>query len=496
MSDRVLRSQTRATTAPSSTTADLLSIDTSISVPPALAVDLNATRLLEHESPIEFAEDFPELERSGKLSDHLSRSPGKKPIKMEYQFPMELALRVVPEFTGRPRELDGFLYQLDSLAAKIPEKESTQDLVQVVLGKLRGSAANYFRRIRADTWEEVRARLKQEFGGNLKFEAVVQQVELLEQKKNEDFRSYKDRVLDLWEHLEDYKSSGEEGYPLRLFRRHVVLGLRDSTLKAVAKSHRDLGVKELLELLEEEQEELELDEGMQRRKKDISPRKEYSRDVHYRPPQSPEPRFRQEEWRDRSRRGNYAEPAPSGWQDYNYEEPNREYNQRTCPSQRYEDNRNNWNGSGFARNDHHRWENQHGPARYSGLNTPRQQPKSGERYDQQGRNQRPDYRPEGPRGASRNGPIPNHMIGVVKFPLDCTGAGHITVQINTKNGSEVAEFLVDTGATVNLLRWRDASDLGMVRINTKETTKLSGISGRSIETLGTCELDLQIGEDI
>ena len=77
-------------------------------------------------------------------------------------------MNLIPEFRGNAAELDTFLYAADQFKSEIPEGGSDEPLIRIVLTKLKGNAAAYFKRIKADTWNEVKTRLLHEFGDSLK----------------------------------------------------------------------------------------------------------------------------------------------------------------------------------------------------------------------------------------------------------------------------------------------------------------------------------------
>lgn len=88
----------------------------------------------------------------------------------------------------------------------------------------------------------------------------------------------------------------------------------------------------------------------------------------------------------------------------------------------------------------------------------------------------------------------NRNLGHVRKELECIGTGLVGIKLKAMGGnSEPIPFVIDTGASVNLLRWREAVNMGMNGINTKANMRLAGISGKLIETLGSCQIELDIG---
>lgn len=202
------------------------------------------------------------------------------------EFPTEKAIQCIPEFRGVAAELDAFLYAADYFANLIKKGESHAPLIQVVLLKLKGPAAAYFKRIKGDKWPEVKEKLEKEFGTNVKLEELFQKIETLEQGANESFQSYKDRVLTLKEYIDEYEKKDkqentkkgnskededdeeeeeEESFALRSLRIHFLGGLKNRNLKNLAKIQKTMSFEELLEYLEEECIDVEQIEDIEKR---------------------------------------------------------------------------------------------------------------------------------------------------------------------------------------------------------------------------------------
>lgn len=159
------------------------------------------------------------------------------------EFPTEKAMQCIPEFRGAAAELDAFLFAVDYYAKKIPKNGKHDELVQIVLLKLKGPAAAYFKRIRGDTWEEVKENLEREFKPQFKLEELLQKIETLEQGVKESFQSYKDRALMLKERIDEYEGENEddpekESYAERSLRIHFLGGLKNKDLKNLAKTQK------------------------------------------------------------------------------------------------------------------------------------------------------------------------------------------------------------------------------------------------------------------
>lgn len=219
--------------------------------------------------------------------------------KMAYVFPTEKAIQVIPEFRGAAAELDAFIYQIKHFAEIIEKlgendaaKEAETELIHVVLSKLKGPAAIKFKNILADTWEDVRDNLRKEFGSSFKLEELFQKIETLEQGQQETFQSYKDRVLQFKKHIEEYekenfKDQTFESYAQRSLRIHFLAGLKNRSLKNLAKTKKDESLEDLIDYLEEECIDVEQIEQIERRLQDshiAESQRLRNKDQNFRPP--------------------------------------------------------------------------------------------------------------------------------------------------------------------------------------------------------------------
>ena len=163
-------------------------------------------------------------------------------------FPTETAMNLIPEFRGNAAELDAFLYAADQT-------------------KLKGNAAANFKRIKADTWNEVKTRLLHEFGDSLKLKTVGQQIETLRQGVNESFPRYKERAELLEGYLNAFEQKTKENlsYSKRMLRSHFITGLRKRSLRSLARLQKSLDFGELLNHLMEEYLNIENEEELERR---------------------------------------------------------------------------------------------------------------------------------------------------------------------------------------------------------------------------------------
>ena len=186
--------------------------------------------------------------------------------KMVYEFPTNMAIQCIPEYTGVPAELDGFLYQANFFAKQIPKGESEEPLVQVVMMKMKGKAASLFNRIYAETWEEVKLNLVKLFYEKVNLEEIFHEVETLQQGLNEPFIKFKERALKLKEHIINHDhNTTEDSYAMKNLRIHFLAGLRDKNLKIQARLNKHLEFEELLEFLADEIVQLEQIQNIEER---------------------------------------------------------------------------------------------------------------------------------------------------------------------------------------------------------------------------------------
>ena len=123
---------------------------------------------------------------------------------MEYIFPKADAVQCIPEFNGSNDELQAFIYHIEHFAKEIPENESLETLIYVIILKLKGKAVTKINEIKADTWPEIKQNLRKEFGGYKSIYEVINEIETLRQGVDETFAVYKKRVLGLKEYLDLY----------------------------------------------------------------------------------------------------------------------------------------------------------------------------------------------------------------------------------------------------------------------------------------------------
>lgn len=175
----------------------------------------------------------------------------------EWKFPMKEAIQCIPEFNGATDELEPFLVQIDHFAEQIPTGESEKPLLNVVLMKLKGRAATFINRIKSEKWKDMMPKLQKVFGRQVTVEEILQQIETIEQGRNECFKDYVDRALRIKEcidEIETHKNEEEEkkiSFAERSLKIHFLGGLKNENLKQTAKAHRLQSFDELIDLLNE-----------------------------------------------------------------------------------------------------------------------------------------------------------------------------------------------------------------------------------------------------
>lgn len=206
----------------------------------------------------------------------------KLDISKMANFQVDKAMQVIPEYRGVTAELEGFLYAIDYFASKIPPNDDHTELIQVVMLKLKGPAAIHFKRIKGETWPEVRTCLEKQFGKNMKLEELMQQIETLEQGQGETFQSYKDRALTLKESIDEYEDKKanasvvdeeedekKESYALRSLRLHFLGGLKNRNLRELAKTQKNKTFEEMTDYLGDECIDVEQIEQIEKRLRDM-----------------------------------------------------------------------------------------------------------------------------------------------------------------------------------------------------------------------------------
>lgn len=185
-------------------------------------------------------------------------------------FNYEKAVKYIPDFRGDKEEVEGFIYQIEHIAKDIPKPASStpdpddpaviaeQELIHIVLSKLKGPALQHFKRIRAASWNQVRTNLRKEFGEDFKLEKLFRQIEMLAQEPKETFASYKNRVLIIKQGIDEFENGKyqipieNDSYAQRNLKLHFIAGLNNQSLKNQARNKKTLDLEQLIKYLDEE----------------------------------------------------------------------------------------------------------------------------------------------------------------------------------------------------------------------------------------------------
>uniref|UniRef100_A0A2M4CWF6 Retrotransposon gag domain-containing protein n=1 Tax=Anopheles darlingi TaxID=43151 RepID=A0A2M4CWF6_ANODA len=156
---------------------------------------------------------------------------------------------LIPVFRGRADELDLFIRQVDRVRERNILDED--DLLDIVLTKLKGDHARKINRTTAKSWEEMKVLLVKEFGDHYSLESVFHKIETLAQRTNETLKKYKDRTRTMFEWIASFAPHSEQPYALRHLKHHFVAGLRDENLKTMALIQKSMDLESLMDYLEE-----------------------------------------------------------------------------------------------------------------------------------------------------------------------------------------------------------------------------------------------------
>ncbi|XP_062707796.1 uncharacterized protein LOC134288090 [Aedes albopictus] len=183
-----------------------------------------------------------------KYSGILNKSFSKMANPVPYDFPMVTAVQCIPEFHGKPEELQLFLIQIEYFANGIPVGTPHTPLLNVVYTKLRGEALLRLQDIQDVTWPGMKKKLEETF---------QPEIETLNQGGTESFDSYKTRAMKLYRYISTMPDHGNDSYVGSTLRKHFLGGLCSRALALTGKSQRDKTFPELLKWLEREYEEVE-----------------------------------------------------------------------------------------------------------------------------------------------------------------------------------------------------------------------------------------------
>ena len=185
---------------------------------------------------------------------------------------MTQAMQCIPEFYGDPEQLQSFMYQLEFFANEIPAGTPQAPLLNVVNLKLKGAARSHAKRIQGANWGEVKEALKKNYRTSVSLEDIMRRIETLAQAGDESFEQYARRAMDIKEYIDVYEprnERNEETYSERCLKIHFVGGLRNGSLKELAKSNRHRNLTDLTEYLEDAFIECEQLEEVERNLKNM-----------------------------------------------------------------------------------------------------------------------------------------------------------------------------------------------------------------------------------
>ncbi|KFB52421.1 hypothetical protein ZHAS_00020660 [Anopheles sinensis] len=160
-------------------------------------------------------------------------------------------MALIPEFQGSVDELEQFVRIVDRVHdRKIVEED---ELLDIVLSKLRGEAVGHCHRLNAETWDDLKDQLSTEFGVRYTVETIFHRTEALCQRPHETFKKYRDRARKIVEMVIAYAPDNESllEYASRHIKDHFVTGLNDPNLKVLALMQNELKLDALMTYLEE-----------------------------------------------------------------------------------------------------------------------------------------------------------------------------------------------------------------------------------------------------
>ncbi|WP_143217087.1 hypothetical protein, partial [Acinetobacter baumannii] len=84
-----------------------------------------------------------------------------------------------------------------------------EELLDIVVAKLKSDAVSHYQRIKAKNWEEMKELLRKEFGENCSVESIFSRTETLAQRQTETFRRYAERARHIVELVKTHASDNE-----------------------------------------------------------------------------------------------------------------------------------------------------------------------------------------------------------------------------------------------------------------------------------------------
>lgn len=165
-------------------------------------------------------------------------------LNIEEMYSIELALRMIPEFSGNREELHKFISCVDIVNSMCTTNIHRSSLLNVVKTKLSGNAYDLIKYTNIATWNQLKISLENQYSEKRSVAQI--QYELLNIKQaNDDVRTFANKVIKLKFDLDDVciKSQGVESAPvIQNLNSHSALkafvdGLNDP-LKLIIKASR------------------------------------------------------------------------------------------------------------------------------------------------------------------------------------------------------------------------------------------------------------------
>ncbi|XP_058455232.1 uncharacterized protein LOC131432752 [Malaya genurostris] len=382
-----------------------------------------------------------------------------------YRFPMLDAIQCIPEFHGSVNELEPFLCQISYFAEQIPQGANEKPLANVILKKLKGNAATFINRIRANTINDVFQNLRDQFAVKVTVEEILIRIETLEQKYGDFFEEYAERALQIMEFIDTQQENQvteevQKSFAERALTIHFIAGLSNKNLKQLAKNHRLLKFQELIGFLKEEAKISYILTNIENRllsyhaidKPKLCPSNKYKC--------YPERQIENSHKYNRNLHNEFYRNDKCLIEDSNFDSKHLKYNAKqlrvNCMTysnrnilRRYDNN---------TRSRKVPDQRRYGASRYSNAN---------------------NFKEKRPEGIW----VKLHNTKDYEFMMLLRSA--------TRPNNEMS-FLVDTGACGNMISRRNAEYMGAYTINGNEVIEYSGVTGTVRKTLGTVELNFII----
>lgn len=188
---------------------------------------------------------------------------------INYDFPMETAIKCIPEFFGNPEELTPFIDQINFFANYIPTGMDQTPLINLIKLKLKGKASSFVNNLAGLRWKQIEKLLIEEYNNYSSLEDILKEIETLSQRHDETFKSYKDRTLEILYNLEKLEFPVND-FAMKSLTFHFIGGLKNKSIRDEAENNADKSFRELLKSLEEKCLKKEKYDELNKRLKSIS----------------------------------------------------------------------------------------------------------------------------------------------------------------------------------------------------------------------------------